>query len=86
MSTKLTLSIEQEVIIKAKRYAKNQGRSLSNIIEEYLKSISIESTINEKKELSYMIEELKGSIKIPNDNKSYSEILEDALLEKYVNK
>ena len=86
MSTKLTLSIEQEVIIKAKRYAKNQGRSLSNIIEEYLKSISFESTIDEKKELSNIIKELKGSIKIPNDNKSYSEILEDALLEKYVNK
>jgi len=86
MSTKLTLSIEQEVIIKAKRYAKNQGRSLSNIIEEYLKSISNESTISEKKEISNIIKELKGSIKIPNDNKSYSEILEDALLEKYVNK
>ncbi len=86
MSTKLTLSIEQEVIIKAKRYARNQGRSLSNIIEEYLKSISFESTIDEKKELSNIIKELKGSIQIPNENKSYSEILEDALLEKYVNK
>lgn len=86
MANKLTLSIEQEVIVKAKRYAKIQGRSLSNIIEEYLKSISFESTNDEKRELSNIIKELKGSIKIPNDNKSYSEMLEDALLEKYVNK
>lgn len=86
MSTKLTLSIEQEVIERAKRYAKIQGRSLSNIIEEYLKSISFESTVNKKKELSNILQELKGSIKLPDDSKSYNEILEDALLEKYVNK
>ncbi len=86
MSTKLTLSIEQDVIQKAKRYAKLQGRSLSNIIEEYLKSISSETKVNEKQELSNILQELQGSIKLPKDMKSYKEILEDALLEKYVNK
>jgi predicted CopG family antitoxin len=86
MSTKLTLSIEQDVIEKAKRYARLQGRSLSNIIEEYLKSISTEANVNEKQELSNILQELKGSIKNPNNLKSYKEILEDALLEKYVNK
>ena len=40
MSAKLTLSIEEEVIEIAKQYAKKQGRSLSNIVEEYLKSIA----------------------------------------------
>ena len=84
MSKKLTLSIEQDVIEKAKRYAKLQGRSLSNIIEEYLKSISSESLINEKQELSNILKELQGSIKLSKNLKSYKEILEDALLEKYI--
>lgn len=86
MSNKLTLSIEQDVIEKAKRYAKSQGRSLSNIIEEYLKSISSETKVNEKQELSDILQELQGSIKLPKDMKSYKEVLKDALLEKYVNK
>jgi hypothetical protein len=37
MKTKLTLIIEHTLIDKAKRYAKGKGRSLSNIIENYLK-------------------------------------------------
>lgn len=36
MNSKLTLSIDQSVIEKAKRYASEQGRSLSGIVEEYL--------------------------------------------------
>ena len=79
------MSIDQEIIEKAKQYAKLQGRSLSNIIEEYLKFISIDSTKNKKLELSNLVRELKGSFKPPTDGKSYNEILEDALLEKYVN-
>ena len=40
MNTKLTLSIEERVIQQAKEYAKKNGRSLSNIVEEYLKSLA----------------------------------------------
>jgi hypothetical protein len=36
MNTKLTLTIEKNVIEKAKRYAKQNSRSLSDIIEKYL--------------------------------------------------
>lgn len=39
MNTKLTLSIEQSLIKKAKAYAKDNGRSLSDIVENYLKII-----------------------------------------------
>ena len=41
MTTKLTLTIEDKVIISAKKYARNKGKSLSNLVENYLKSISI---------------------------------------------
>ena len=40
MITKLTLTIEKSVIEKAKKYAKEKERSLSDIIENYLKAIT----------------------------------------------
>jgi len=82
MNTKLTLSIEQHVIESAKEYAKRQGRSLSNIVEEYLKSVSKNTAIEKVETFHPLVEELCGSVKIPDD-KSYDEILGEALLEKY---
>jgi predicted CopG family antitoxin len=46
MNTKLTLTIEQKIIEKAKKYANEKGRSLSDIIENYLKAITKEDTID----------------------------------------
>jgi len=82
MATKLTLSIEEQVIESAKEYAKKQGRSLSSIVEEYLKSIGKYKQRTNNTELHPLVEELCGSVKIPND-KSYDEILGEALIEKY---
>jgi len=42
MNTKLTLTIEQEIIKRAKEYAKGKNRSLSDIIENYLKILTKE--------------------------------------------
>ena len=42
MNTKLTLTIQQEIIHKAKEYAKEKNRSLSDIIENYLKILTKE--------------------------------------------
>jgi hypothetical protein len=39
MNTKLTLNVEQSLIEKAKKYAKEKGRSLSDLVENYLKLI-----------------------------------------------
>ncbi len=44
MTTKLTLTIEDTVIISAKKYTQKKGKSLSNLIENYLKSISTKNT------------------------------------------
>lgn len=41
MNTKLTLSIDNEVIKKAKEYANHQQRSLSDLVENYLKAIAV---------------------------------------------
>ncbi|MGL6267871.1 MAG: DUF6364 family protein, partial [Chitinophagaceae bacterium] len=36
MDTKLTLSIDKQIIEAAKKYARNTNTSLSNLIENYL--------------------------------------------------
>ena len=40
MTTKLTLSIEEEAIRKAKLVSRRKGKSLSKMVEEYLRSVA----------------------------------------------
>ena len=83
MNTKLTLSIEREVVDAAKAYAKDRKKSLSNIVEEYLKALATRKSTNKKDELTKIVRELKGSLKLPK-GKIYKELLQDALVEKYL--
>jgi predicted HicB family RNase H-like nuclease len=43
MTTKLTLTVEKDVIERAKCFAKSSGRSLSELIEQYLDTITQEN-------------------------------------------
>lgn len=65
MQTKLTLTLEQSIIEQAKLYAKDKGRSLSELIENYLKVVLADS--QQKINLSPSIKKLKGSIKLPDE-------------------
>jgi hypothetical protein len=65
MTTKLTLTIEQDVIKKAKLYAKHTGRSLSELIENYLESLTEGN--EDKKQLSAKLNKIAGSVKLPDD-------------------
>ena len=40
MNTKLTLSLDKDVIEKARRFAKSNGRTLSNLVESQLKVLT----------------------------------------------
>lgn len=44
MNTKLTLSLDKDIISRAKIWAKKQNKSLSQIVEDYLKYISTDKT------------------------------------------
>lgn len=81
MNTKLTLTIEQSIIEKAKKYAADKGRSLSDIIENYLKIITKEEATQEI-EVTPIVKSLKGSFKAPNDF-DYKKELTKRLSEKY---
>jgi hypothetical protein len=82
MNTKLTLTIEQEIIAKAKEYAKSKNRSLSDIIENYLKSLTKE-TESKDEHLTPVVKSLKGSFKIANEM-DYKKELRDRLQAKYL--
>lgn len=83
MNTKLTLTIEREIIERAKNYAKGKNRSLSDIIENYLKILTKEERNNKRKKLNPAVESLKGSFKIPKDM-DYKKELKDRLEKKYL--
>jgi hypothetical protein len=82
MTTKLTLTLEQHIIKKAKEYAKSRGRSLSDIIENYLKVVVSEEA-NLEKETAPLAKSLKGSFKEPVDF-DYKMQLARSLSEKYL--
>lgn len=83
MTTKLTLTIEEEVIRQAKVYAASTGRSLSDIVENYLKSL--QSTSAKKVKFSPKVSKLKGIISVPEDF-DYKAVLADELTKKYLGK
>ncbi len=82
MNTKLTLTIEQVLIEKAKDYAKGKGRSLSDIVENFFKVIVKEERIV-KTESTPIADSLRGSFKAPKDI-DYKKGLTKALMEKYL--
>jgi hypothetical protein len=65
MTTKLTLTIEEQVIKNAKKYARKKRRSLSGLVENYLRTLS--SSDNQPEEISPRVKRLIGSIKLPED-------------------
>jgi len=84
MNTKLTLTIEQSVIEKAKLYAKSRERSLSDIIENYLKTITREPfPATEEEELAPIVKSLRGSFKAPEDF-DYKKELANSLSKKHL--
>lgn len=84
ISTKITLTLEKELIERAKKYAQAHNRSLSNLIEELLHTI-IEADRETGIELTPLVKSLKGSVKVPGAGAfDEKELLEEELMKKYV--
>ncbi|WP_298146827.1 DUF6364 family protein [Flavobacterium sp.] len=82
MNTKLTLTIEEEVIKLAKEYAKEKGQSLSELVESYFKFVVVDRPKISEKQLSPKIRKLRGILKV-DDNFDYKQILTEELSKKY---
>jgi hypothetical protein len=70
MDAKLTLVIDKDVIEKSKLYAKSRGRSLSDLIENYLKALTRENEFGEF-EVSETVGNLRGSLKPATEFKPF---------------
>lgn len=80
METKLTLRLNDEVIERAKVYAKKHKISLSKMIESYLDSITSQKNDEKKIAITPLVESLSGVISLPSDfdyKKDYREFLND---------
>lgn len=64
MVTKLTLTVEKSIIERAKLYAKSTGRSLSELIQNYLETITQE---NGKEKISPKLKKIVGAVKLPRN-------------------
>ena len=64
MTTKLTLTVEKDVIERAKSYAKVSGRSLSELIEQYLDTLTQE---NSTQPISPRLKKLIGVVTLPKN-------------------
>ncbi len=65
MNTKLTLSVDKQVIERAKLYAQKTGRSLSELVSVYFESLIYDE--EKTRNISPKIKKLLGSVKLPND-------------------
>ena len=83
MNTKLTLTIEKEIIDKAKEYAKTKKRSLSDIIENYLMLITQEDSEVKNQPRNSTVDSLKGSFKM-SEEFDYKKELGKRLQKKYL--
>jgi hypothetical protein len=65
MTSKLTLTVEEGVIKKAKSYAKQTGRSLSELVENYLNTLTDEG--KDMQQISPELKKIIGAVKLPDD-------------------
>lgn len=87
MATKLTLSLDEEVIKKAKQLSRRQGKSISKIVEDYLKNISGKEVHEETlvSQINKIMEPHRSKLKLPADV-DYKEIIRQGRYEDYMNK
>ncbi|MCK4992011.1 MAG: hypothetical protein KAS29_16040 [Bacteroidales bacterium] len=82
MDAKLTLNVDKEIVGKAKKYARSKGRSLSDLVEDYLKFLTRQIE-TETIKISPRVKSLLGSIKVP-DGFDYKKELSERLKDKYL--
>jgi dsDNA-specific endonuclease/ATPase MutS2 len=76
MDTKLTLKLNENIIEKAKAYAKMENTSLSSLIENYLDKLTNDK--KKKQSITPLVKSLSGVIKLPkkyDGKKDYTDYL-----------
>jgi hypothetical protein len=80
MNTKLTLNIDKDIIEKAKAVAKSKNISLSGMIENYLKQMTVEG--EKRQAVTPLVRSLTAIIDLP-ENFDHKKAYADRLAGKY---
>lgn len=79
MSTKLTLSLDGQIIDEAKKFARSKEKSLSRLIQDLLAQ-----TMEEEKKIRLQkLNTLSGTFTIENPESSLDKLRQDVLKDKY---
>ncbi len=84
MNSKLTITLDELIIDKARIFAKSKGYSLSQMVENYFKIITTDVECNElKSSETSIVMSLKGAFK---DKKglNYKKVLSERRVNKYL--
>ena len=83
MQAKLTLSIDKNVVERAKHYAQQHQQSVSSLVEAYLDRISTQAQ-NSNDLKTPITEHLTGMFAAQDQGRDYKELLADARMEKHL--
>ena len=70
MTTKLTLSIDEKLVQRAKKYAQNNNTSVSKIVSNYLRTLNAGVKLTQNNDLSPRLKKLTGAFKVPENFKA----------------
>jgi hypothetical protein len=85
MKTKLTLSIDPEVVARAKDEAQRRGTSVSDMVETYLAVVSKPDEPQKAIEISPLLKSFSGVIKLKDGEEfDYDKVRYEYLKEKYL--
>jgi len=77
MQTKLTLRLENDLILQAKAFAKASGKSVSQIVADYF-SLLVDENVGGDIQLTPIVHSLKGALRDAKiDIEDYHDYLED---------
>ena len=81
MSSKLTLSVDPEVVARAKEYAERNNTSVSELVQTYLSIVTKPTKPGREKELPPVLASLRSLVK--DDGLDYREEYRKHLVAKY---
>jgi hypothetical protein len=80
MKDKLTLRLERKLIQEAKKQARKEGTSVSQMVSDYFKALQIKNEKDTPDDLPPKTASLSGIIKAIPDESDYKKHLEDKYL------
>ena len=82
MQTKLTLRIDDQLIIKAKEYAESNGKSLSQMVSDYFSFINRQQNVQDLPPITKALQGVLSDSKV--EKESYEKYLEEKYTWRYL--